>query len=258
MAHQPLLTQFPIKDAIDDLVDNLGLYAEIDRLLSDEQVHLSSSGDTTSQTHIKCDDVDSSLTSFPVVVEQTINPNVTNKTLSTAFHNNVTSSVTKWVSKAKTNKNKNTNTNTNTNKNINETVTITNHTESSCRRREENVSDSQQQQQTQPTQVTQPPVERVVSPSPSRSFVAASPSCFVKSDHDHDHGHDESFSIEVSDLATRPVTVESYTATTQNEVESEMKMERELEMEMIERRYVLVGEKVEAFLRDVTMWIGHF
>ena len=250
MAHQPLLTQFPIKDAIDDLVDNLGLYAEIDRLLSDEQVHLSSSGDATSQTHIKCDDVDSSLTSFPVVVEQTINPNVTNKTLSTAFHNNVTSSVTKWVSKANTNKNKN------TNKNINETVTITNHTESSRRRREENVSDSQQQQQTQPTQVTQPPVERVVSPSPSRSFVAASPSCFVKSD----HGHDESFSIEVSDLATRPVTVESYTATTQNEVESEMKMERELEMEMemIERRYVLVGEKVEAFLRDVTMWIGHY
>ena len=248
MAHQPLLTQFPIKDAIDDLVDNLGLYAEIDRLLSDEQVHLSSSGDTTSQTHIKCDDVDSSLTSFPVVVEQTINPNVTNKTLCTAFHNNVTSSVTKCVSKAKTNKNKN----TNTNKNINETVTITNHTESSCRRREENVSDSQQQQQTQPTQVTQPPVERVVSPSPSRSFVAASPSCFVKSD----HGHDESFSIEASDLATRPAMVESYIATTQNEVENEMRME--MEMELMERRYVLVGEKVEAFLRDVTMWIGHY
>ena len=248
MAHQPLLTQFPIKDAIDDLVDNLGLYAEIDRLLSDEQVHLSSSGDATSQTHIKCDDVDSSLTSFPVVVEQTINPNVTNKTLCTAFHNNVTSSFTKCVSKAKTNKNKN----TNTNKNINETVTITNHTENSCRRREENVSDSQQQQQTQPTQVTQPPVERVVSPSPSRSFVAASPSCFVKSD----HGHDESFLIEASDLATRPAMVESYIATTQNEVENEMRME--MEMELMERRYVLVGEKVEAFLRDVTMWIGHY
>ena len=50
------LTQLEMKDSIDDLVENLGILAEFDMLLSDEDVHLSSSvGENTSHTLSKTD-----------------------------------------------------------------------------------------------------------------------------------------------------------------------------------------------------------